>query len=94
MASALSEEQVERSAPNRGRDRRIGVGISYISTRVRHVGPRRLTASLVRGEDRHGHLDPEPRPSADFDGEATAHPEACPRFFGSHGSVRTEVAEA
>ena len=39
------------SAPNRGRDRRIGVGISYIPTRVRHVGPRRLTASLVRGQD-------------------------------------------
>ena len=83
------------SAPNRGRDRRIGVGISYIPTRVRHVGPRRLTASLVRGQDRHGHFDPEPRPCADFDAEArAAHAEAGARFFGSHGSVRTEVAEA
>jgi hypothetical protein len=83
------------SAPNRGRDRRIGVGISYIPTRVRHVGPRRLTASLVRGEDRHRHFDPEPRPRADFDVEArAAHAEACARFFGSHGSVRTEVAGA
>jgi hypothetical protein len=83
------------SAPNRGRDRRIGVGISYIPTHVRHVGPRRLTASLVRGQDRHGHFDPEPRPTADFDAEArAAHAEACARFFGSHGSVRTEVAEA
>ena len=83
------------SAPNRGRDRRIGVGISYIPTRVRHVGPRRLTASLVRGEDRHDHFDPEPRPFADFDTEArAAHAEACARFFGSHGSVRTEGAEA
>ena len=69
--------------------------ISYIPTRVRHVGPRRLTASLVRGRDRHGHFDPEPRPCADFDAEArAAHAEACARFFGSHGSVRTEVAEA
>jgi non-heme Fe2+,alpha-ketoglutarate-dependent halogenase len=83
------------SAPNRGRDRRIGVGISYIPTRVRHVGPSRLTASLVRGHDRHGHFDPEPRPRADFDAEArAAHAEACARFFGNHGSVRTEVAEA
>src|SRR5436309_1796457 len=82
------------SAPNRGGDRRIGVGISYIPTRVRHVGPRRLTASLVRGEDRFGHFDPEPRPRVDFDPEArAAHAEACARFFGSHGSVRTEVAE-
>jgi len=83
------------SAPNRGRDRRIGVGISYIPTQVRHIGPRRLTASLVRGEDHHRHFDPEPRPRADFDAEARAvHAEACARFFGSHGSVRTEVAEA
>jgi len=83
------------SAPNRGRDRRIGVGISYIPTRVRHVGSRRLTASLVRGHDRHGHFDPEPRPRSDFDAEArAAHADACERFFGSHGSVRTEVAEA
>jgi len=82
------------SAPNRGGDRRIGVGISYIPPRVRHVGAR-LTASLVRGEDRHGHFDPEPRPRADFDAEARAtHAEACARFFGSHGSVRTEVAGA
>jgi hypothetical protein len=83
------------SAPNRGCDRRIGVGISYIPTQVRHIGPRRLTASLVRGEDHHRHFDPEPRPRADFDAEArAAHAEACARFFGSHGSVRTEVVEA
>jgi non-haem Fe2+, alpha-ketoglutarate-dependent halogenase len=83
------------SAPNRGRERRIGVGISYIPTRVRHVGPHRLTASLVRGQDRYGHFDPEPRPRADFDAEArAAHADACARFFSSHGSVRTETAEA
>jgi hypothetical protein len=83
------------SAPNRGGDRRIGVGISYIPTRVRHVGPHRLTASLVRGQDDHGHFDPEPRPRGDFDAEArVAHAEACARFFGSHGSVRTEHTEA
>ena len=83
------------SAPNRGHDRRIGVGISYIPTRVRHLGTRRLTASLVRGQDHHGHFDSEPRPRSDFDPEArAAHAEACARFFGSHGSVRTEVAEA
>jgi len=69
------------SAPNHGRDRRIGVGISYIPTRVPHVGPRRLTASLVRGHDRYGHVDPEPRPRADFDAEArAAHAEACERL--------------
>jgi non-haem Fe2+, alpha-ketoglutarate-dependent halogenase len=82
------------SAPNRGCDRRIGIGISYIPTWVRHVTPRRLTASLVRGQDRYGHFDPEPRPRADLDAEAgAAHADACARFFGSHGSVRTELAE-
>jgi non-haem Fe2+, alpha-ketoglutarate-dependent halogenase len=80
------------SAPNRGRDRRIGIGVSYIPTRVRHVGPARLTASLVRGEDRYRHFDPEPRPRADFnDGARAVHAEACALFFGSHGSVRTET---
>jgi hypothetical protein len=39
----------------------------------------------VRGRDRHEHFDPEAR---------AAHAEACARLFGSHGSVRTEVAEA
>ncbi|HUG38377.1 MAG TPA: phytanoyl-CoA dioxygenase family protein [Candidatus Limnocylindrales bacterium] len=82
------------SAPNRGHDRRIGVGISYIPTHVRHAGPLRLTASLVRGMDRHGHFDPEPVPRADFDAEArAAHAGACARFFASHGSVRTEAVE-
>jgi len=85
---------VHSSAPNRGRDRRIGVGVSYIPTQVRHPGAR-LTASLVRGQDRHGHFDPEPRPRADFDAEArAAHAEACARFFESHGSVRTETMRA
>ena len=80
------------SAPNRGRDRRIGVGIGYIPTFVRHVGTRRLTASLVHGRDEHGHFDPEPRPRHEFDAEArAAHADACERFFGSHGSVRTEA---
>ena len=80
------------SAPNHGTDRRIGVGISYIPTLVRHVGTRRLTASLVHGREEHGHFDPEPRPRSYFDAEArAAHADACGRFFGSHGSVRTEA---
>jgi hypothetical protein len=83
------------SAPNRGGDRRVGVGISYIPTRVRHVGSERLTASLVSGRDRFGHFDPEPRPRADLDADARrAHADACARFFASHGSVRTTVTGA
>jgi non-haem Fe2+, alpha-ketoglutarate-dependent halogenase len=78
------------SAPNHGRDRRIGIGISYVPTLVRHAGPRRLTASLVRGVNRHAHFDPEPPPRGELDERARAvHADACARFFGDHGSART-----
>jgi ectoine hydroxylase-related dioxygenase (phytanoyl-CoA dioxygenase family) len=84
---------VHASAPNRGDDRRIGVGVSYIPTHVRHVDPHRLTASLVLGTDRYRHFDAEPRPQADFDAAArAAHAEACARFFASHGSLRTAAS--
>ena len=81
---------VHASAPNRGSDRRIGVGVSYIPTHVRHVGPHRLTASLVRGTDHYRHFDEESRPQGDGDAAArAAHADACARFFASHGSLRT-----
>ena len=50
------------SPPNRSRDRRIGFGISYIPTRLRHSGSRRASATLARGVDRYGHFDLEPDP--------------------------------
>lgn len=59
------------SLPNRGRDRRIGLAARYIPTRVRQLGARE-TAMLVRGADRHGHFDLEPRPCADLDAAARA----------------------
>ena len=42
---------IHASDPNTGDDDRIGIGISYIPTRVRHVGPTRLSATLVRGRN-------------------------------------------
>jgi hypothetical protein len=63
---------IHSSDPNIGTDDRIGIGISYIPTRVRHVTPVRLTASLVRGQDRYGHFDLEPRPLADLHPDAVA----------------------
>ncbi|WP_119420894.1 phytanoyl-CoA dioxygenase family protein [Desertibaculum subflavum] len=86
---------LHQSSPNLGRDRRIGIGISYIPTRVRHTGPRRLSASLVRGTDSFGHFEPEHRPRANFSVEARAHHAAmCDQFFGTHGSVRSSIAAA
>jgi hypothetical protein len=59
------------SEPNRSNDRRIGLAIRYLPTRVRQLAGRD-SAMLVRGVDRFGHFDPEPRPAADFDPVAVA----------------------
>lgn len=55
---------VHTSGPNTTRERRIGLGISYIPAAVRHIGTARMPASLVRGRDRYGHFDLEPRPGS------------------------------
>jgi non-heme Fe2+,alpha-ketoglutarate-dependent halogenase len=72
---------VHGSAPNRGADWRIGFTARYIPTRLRQLSPVRDTAMLVRGSDRFGHFDLEPRPAADFAPEAVAyHREALARL--------------
>lgn len=76
------------SAPNRSAHDRIGLGISYIPTRVRHIGPTRLSATLVRGEDRFGHFDLEPRPVAEADAAANAaHADSIGRFWTASESI-------
>ena len=60
------------SMPNRSDDRRIGLGISYIPTHCRCSSRVRLSASLVRGADSHGHFDLDPRPAGDYDSAALA----------------------
>jgi hypothetical protein len=70
------------STPNRAAQDRIGIGISYIPASVRHVGPTRLSATLVRGVDRFGHFDLEPRPAAEADAAARAtHADSINRFW-------------
>ena len=54
-----------RSAPNKAAHRRVGFGISYIPAHVRPIGSHRLSALLVRGEDR-GHFDLLPSPESEF----------------------------
>jgi non-heme Fe2+,alpha-ketoglutarate-dependent halogenase len=53
------------SPPNASSDRRIGLGISYVPTRVQHIGTIRMRAMLVRGDDRFGHFEHEPAPAED-----------------------------
>jgi ectoine hydroxylase-related dioxygenase (phytanoyl-CoA dioxygenase family) len=62
---------VHGSEPNRSADRRIGLAIRYIPTYVRQTKVRDA-AMLVRGTDKYGHFDAEPRPHADMDAAALA----------------------
>jgi non-heme Fe2+,alpha-ketoglutarate-dependent halogenase len=60
---------VHCSRPNKGTDRRMGFGISYIPARVRDVGVPSGSAMLVRGQD-HGHFRPEQRIGAEQSADA------------------------
>jgi non-haem Fe2+, alpha-ketoglutarate-dependent halogenase len=62
---------VHGSEPNRSNDRRIGLAIRYIPTDVRQLKVRD-SATLVRGVDRDGNFDHEPRPRRDLDENALA----------------------
>lgn len=57
---------VHQSQPNRSDGRRIGLALSFIPTRTRYIGQRRMPACLVRGRDDHGHFDLQPPPQQDF----------------------------
>jgi ectoine hydroxylase-related dioxygenase (phytanoyl-CoA dioxygenase family) len=83
---------VHGSQPNRSDDRRIGFAIRYIPTYVRQTKVRD-SAMLVRGVDRYGHFDPEPRPMADVDTAAlAAHADAVGRQVKAlyQGTAKTE----
>lgn len=79
---------VHRSGPNRSAERRIGIGISYIPASVRHTGPTRLSATLVRGTNRYGHFDLEPAPTAELDAAALAtHADSQARFWTASSAI-------
>jgi non-haem Fe2+, alpha-ketoglutarate-dependent halogenase len=83
---------VHGSEPNRSSDRRIGLAIRYIPTHVRQT-KHRDSAMLVRGEDRFGHFDLEPRPRRDLDEAAmAAHADAVQRKVAVMyaGTAKTE----
>jgi non-haem Fe2+, alpha-ketoglutarate-dependent halogenase len=70
---------VHGSEPNTSNDRRIGLAIRYIPTDLKQLKVRD-SATLVRGVDRHGNFDLEPRPKRDLDEAAmAAHEDAVSR---------------
>jgi len=72
---------VHNSRPNRSPHRRVGLGISYIPTWARCTSPNRVTAMLVRGEDRYGNFDDERQPVEEAGpAERAFHAEAVARF--------------
>jgi len=62
---------VHGSPPNLSLDRRIGFAIRYIPTSIYQVEGTD-SATLVRGEDRFGHFELEPRPERDMQDEMLA----------------------
>ena len=66
--AALFDYRLAHSSnPNQSDDRRIGLGIRYIPPTARQVRVDWDSATLVRGNDRHGHFELEPEPERDFD---------------------------
>ena len=79
------------SGPNRSDNWRIGIGISYIPTWVRHIGPTRSSATLARGTDRFHHFDHESAPQAELDAAALAvHGDSQSRYWQA-ASATTEM---
>jgi non-haem Fe2+, alpha-ketoglutarate-dependent halogenase len=76
------------SGPNRSDDWRIGIGISYIPTSVHHIGPTRVSATLVRGTNRFDHFDHEAAPEAELDEAALAvHADSQSRYWKAASGI-------
>ncbi|NKB50260.1 MAG: phytanoyl-CoA dioxygenase [Alphaproteobacteria bacterium] len=63
---------VHGSEPNATNDRRVGFSIRYIPPDVHQTNTMRDSAGLVRGVDRFGHFEHEPKPAADRHPDALA----------------------
>lgn len=85
---------IHRSQRNTGADRRIGLSIHYVSPRTAHTGSKRVTAMLVRGEDRYGYYDLAAPPEKDMDGRARrVHKDAVERYRASYAEQEARHAE-
>jgi non-heme Fe2+,alpha-ketoglutarate-dependent halogenase len=64
---SLHGRVVHGSGPNLSGRRRVGYAIMYVPTHVKLHAGTMSSATLVRGEDRYGHFEPEPEPRYDWD---------------------------
>ncbi|MBT6117784.1 MAG: phytanoyl-CoA dioxygenase family protein [Rhodospirillaceae bacterium] len=85
------ERAVHGSAPNRTDRPRVGFSIQYVAPHFVHATGPKTSATLVRGEDRHGNFLPEPVPTRDFDPPAMAAFERCLDFYRSPDSPQHQV---
>jgi hypothetical protein len=87
---------IHRSGPNLSTDRRIGFGMSYIPTSATCRASVRQGAMLVRGTDRYGNFDDEPRPQIEYGAaEQAAHAAAVARYRAQNAeeALRYEAAQ-
>ena len=75
---------IHGSEPNPSDQRRIGFAIRYLPTHVRQIAGSHDWATLVRGMDRHGNFELEPRPDADMSATAQAYHAA---VVGGHTKI-------
>ena len=73
---------VHGSQPNRSSERRIGLALRYVTPQVKQEGGSRDSAALVRGTDRYGHFELEPRPERDME----------PQLRGFHREILKRVS--
>ena len=85
---------IHRSQCNSCAERRIGLSIHYVSPRIAHTGSKRVTAMLVRGEDRYGHYDLVAPPEKDMDQQARrVHKDAVGRYRANYAEQEVRHAE-
>jgi len=75
---------IHSSAANRSGDRRIGLGVSFVPTHVRHIGSFPVSAMLARGEDAYGHFKLERPPTGDDAADAAYHAEIYKTYRASY----------
>ena len=72
QASLHHGRLLHASGPNQSDQRRVGYVINYLAPSMRQVVASEDFATLVRGQDRHGHFIQVPRPQGDLSPESLA----------------------